>query len=67
MQINNQNGYGLFPAAQITAFEIMGINVSDEARVFPQQNHRRALFKINPLPTCTFRWHWRPAIDPDSF
>lgn len=57
----------LFPATHITAFEIMGVDISDKTGIFSQKNHGRALLEIDPLPAGTFCRHWRPAVDPDCF
>lgn len=57
----------LFPATEIAAFEIMGIDIGNEARIFAQQNHGRALLEVDPLPAGAFLRHGRGAVDPDRF
>jgi len=57
----------LFPAAEIAAFEIVGIDIGRKPRIFAQKNHGCSLLEVDPLPAGTFSRHRRPAIDPNGF
>lgn len=42
------------PATEITAFQIMRIDINGKTRVFTHQKHRRSLLQVNSLPTTAF-------------